>query len=383
MVDNPSLQTELFGKSTVLTHDSAQVSEAEAAQLEIRKMLRSDALSLAQCIYRCYGPSYPNPMMYRPELIDAALSNGSMVSIVALTPQGEVVGHCALSFEEVSDPIPEAAKLVVDPRFRGHHISDRLAKVRRHYAEQMGITGYWAACVSNHPYSQDEVISTGGGETGLLINGQPGDVQMAGLSNVTGMRHSLLPFYISIQSKPPPNTLPNQASEQNLQVHLPSYHHAFFTSLMKPLNLQRTVISTASAVKTKKTSQLTTAIAHQGAPAHLRIAVLGDDLAQQLAKAVEKLQPLTPPVIYLDIPLHNPLAAQEIEALEQLGFFWATWLPNFEQGGDILRLQCLQDQRVDEQDIVCARKAGEAVRDHVLAEWQRVQKNIHKMKAAP
>lgn len=110
---------------------------------------------------------------------------------------------------------------------------------------------------------------------------------------------------------------------------------------------------------------------------------MGDDLAQQLAKAVEKLQPLTPPVIYLDIPLHNPLAAQEIEALEQLGFFWATWLPNFEQGGDILRLQCLQDQRVDEQDIVCARKAGEAVRDHVLAEWQRVQKNIHKMKAAP
>ena len=38
------------------------------------------------------------------------------------------------------------------------------------------------------------------------------------LSNVSGVRHSLLPFYISIQSKPPLNTLPNRASEQNLQV---------------------------------------------------------------------------------------------------------------------------------------------------------------------
>ena len=87
-------------------------------------------------------------------------------------------------------------------------------------------------------------------------------------------------------------------------------------------------------------------------------------------------------MIYLDIPLHNPLAAQEIEALEQLGFFWATWLPNFEPSGDVLRLQYLLDQRVDVQDIVCARKVGEAVRNHVLAEWQRVQKNTNKMNTA-
>ena len=382
MPDHSPLLTELFGNTPVLAHDSTQVSEAEAAQLAVRKMEASDALGLAQCIYRCYGPSYPNPMMYQPQLIAAALRDSSMFSIVALTPQGEVVGHCALSFEDTTDPIPEAAKLVVDPRYRGHHISDRIAKVRQGYAQELGIAGYWAACVSNHPFSQDEVISSGGGEMGLLINGQPGDVQMAGLSNVSGVRHSLLPFYISIQSKPTPDTLPNQASEQNPQVYLPSYHHAFFTSLMKPLNLQRTVISTASAVKTKKTSQLSTAIAHLGAPAHLRIAVLGDDLVQQLAKEVEKLQPLAPPVIYLDIPLHNPLAAQEIETLEQLGFFWAAWLPNFERGGDVLRLQRLQDQRVNEQDIICARKAGEAVRDHVLAEWQRVQKNVQIINAA-
>ncbi len=382
MLDNSSLLTKLFGNTAVLAHDSAQASEAEAAQLEIRKMLPSDALSLAQCIYRCYGPSYPNPMMYQPQSIAAALGNGSMVSIVAITPQGEVVGHCALSFEELSDPIPEAAKLVVDPRYRGHHISDRIAKMRRHYAEQMGIAGYWAACVSNHPFSQDEVISSGGGETGLLINGQPGDVQMAGLNNVSGIRHSLLPFYIPVQSNLQPGMQQKQLSDQKLNVYLPSYHHAFFTSLMAPLNLYRTVSSTAIVVKAKKTSQLTTVIAHQGAPAHLRIAVLGDDLVQQVANAVEKLHPMTPPVIYLDIPLHNPLAAQEIEALEQLGFFWATWLPNFEPSGDVLRLQYLLDQRVDVQDIVCARKVGEAVRNHVLAEWQRVQKNTNKMNAA-
>ena len=151
---------------------------------------------------------------------------------------------------------------------------------------------------------------------------------------------------------------------------------------MAPLNLYRIVSSTAIAVKAKKTSQLTTVIAHQGAPAHLRIAVLGDDLVQQVANAVEKLHSMTPPVIYLDIPLHNPLAAQEIEALEQLGFFWATWLPKFEPSGDVLRLQSLLDQRVDVQDIVCARKVGEAVRNHVLAEWQRVQKNTNKMNTA-
>lgn len=381
MPDHSPLLTKLFGNTPVLAHDSTQVSEAEAAQLEVRKMEPSDALSLAQCIYRCYGPSYPNPMMYQPQLIAAALSEGSMFSIVALTPQGEVVGHCALSFEDIADPIPEAAKLVVDPRYRGHHISDRLAKVRRGYAEEMGITGYWAACVSNHPFSQDEVISTGGGEMGLLINGQPGDVQMAGLNNLTGVRHSLIPFYIPIKSDRPAELPTSQQSDQKYHVYLPLHHHSFFTTLLTPLDLHRTLIGTSVAVKAKQVSQISSVIAHQGAPAHLRITVLGDDLVQQVASVLENLKPFSPPVIYLDIPLHNPLAAQEIEALEQLGFFWATWLPNFEPGGDILRLQCLLDQRVDAQDIVCARKTGEVVRDHVLAEWQRVQKNLHKIPA--
>jgi hypothetical protein len=69
MPDHSPLLTELFGNTPVLAHDSTQVSEAEAAQLEVRKMETSDALGLAQCIYRCYGPSYPNPMMYQPQLI--------------------------------------------------------------------------------------------------------------------------------------------------------------------------------------------------------------------------------------------------------------------------------------------------------------------------
>jgi hypothetical protein len=125
-----------------------RATEAEAAELEIREMSPSDAADLARCIYRCYGYTYPNPMLYRPRQISRALRSGQMISVVAVTPAGEVVGHNALTFDHSRDPVPEGGKLVVDPRYRGHHLSDRLAEHRKALAIDMGLPGYCLDLVS-------------------------------------------------------------------------------------------------------------------------------------------------------------------------------------------------------------------------------------------
>ena len=336
----------------------------EALQLEIRKMEPKDADGLVQCVHRCYGSSYPNPILYDSEELGCALNEGLLHSVIALDPKGnELIGHCALSFDEPGDPVPEAGKLLVDPSYRGHHISDQLSKVRHQEAITLGIPGYWSACVTNHPFSQDEIIATGGYETGLLINGQPSSVHMEGLNNIAEVRHSLIPFFIPLLKNKP------------LEVFLPKHHHAFFKSLNANLGLPRTIGDASSSKVPSNQGSIAASSNRAGAVEYLHIRVDGYDVIDGVRDQIQQSESLQAPVIYIDIPIHHPDSVKLIEGLEDLGFFWGAWLPHFGADGDILRLQKLIDHRIDAQDIVCARPAGEACKAYVLAEQKRVGLN--------
>lgn len=78
-------------------------------------------------------------------------------------------------------------------------------------------------------------------------------------------------------------------------------------------------------------------------------------------------------VFHLDLPLDHANALVAIPALEAQGFFWAAWMPEFSESGDVLRLQ-KTDAAVNPEEIVCARENGERVKKHILEERQRVMK---------
>jgi hypothetical protein len=349
-----------------------RVGEAEAAALEVREMSPSDAAGLARCIYRCYGYTYLNPMMYRPRQIAAALRTGQMTSVVAVTPDGEVVGHMALTFDHSGDPVPEAGKLVVDPRYRGYHLSDRLAEHRKAVAVEMELPGYWLECVTNHPYSQKEALATGGVETGLLLGMTPSSSEMTGVENFSGGRHALIPCYV-----PLPADLDKDAQAgRSRQVHVPARHAELVDRLYGALGLRREVRIDPAPAGTDRVGDtvLTTDVTPAAGRAHLRVASIGDDLGERVAQELEGLMAFEVATTHVDLPLWQPAAAAAVEALEPLGFFWAALVPCFGAGGDVLRLQRLGDHPVQTEGIVCARAEAEQMRDVVLAEWHRVQR---------
>ena len=371
-----------------------RVSEAEASALEVREMSPSDAAGLARCVYRCYGYTYLNPMLYRPRQIAAALRTGQMTSVVAVTPDGEVVGHMALTFDHSGDPVPEAGKLVVDPRYRGYHLSDRLAEHRKALAVEMELPGYWMECVTNHPYSQKEALATGGVETGLLLGMTPAGSEMTGVDNFSGGRHALIPCYV-----PLPADLDGGAQAgRSRHVHVPARHAELVDRLYGSLGLRREVEvhphapdgadlgAPAGADPGAGTDSgggtdpggggtvLTTDVTPAAGRAHLRVATLGDDLTERVAVELEGLMAFEVATTHIDVPLWQPAGAAAVEALEPLGFFWAALVPCFGAGGDVLRLQRLGDHAVQTEGIVCARAEAEQIRDFVLAEWHRVHR---------
>jgi len=328
--------------------------------LSIRLAKVEDASLIIEGLIRCYGESYPNPSMYQEETVESLIHSGQMHSVIAMNRVGEVVGHCALSYEHPDDQVPEAGKLFVDPRYRGKHLSDLLAKERKTHAAQMNLSGFWAACVTNHPYSQLEIISLGGAETGLLINGQPNTVHMDGLKNVSDSRHSLIPYYVSLK--------PCQVTTVNL----PEYHLGFFADLLRHTGLTRKIGEKLSVSQIP--SSLSVHHSAEGKPSHIKVLEIGVDFLRKIELIIENLSSEAHPVIYLDMPMTHAMAAKSIIELETLGFFWGAWLPGYGPDGDILRLQCLLDKTVNQTDVICARPEAALIKDFIMSEWRRVSR---------
>ena len=361
----------LLDGAEVLAADVAVVDDETAAELSIRRAEPSDASGVARCVYRCYGYSYVDPLMYRPRLLAGAWRTGRIHSVVAVAPDGEVVGHIALTSERAEDLVPEGGKLVVDPRYRGHHLAERLAAARLDLAHELGLSGIWVECVTNHPYSQKEVLGCGGAETGLLVGCAPGTVSMAALDNEHGGRICLLPMWI-----------PAEGTDAST-VHVPERLLPLATSVRDGLGLDRRILTgphdgdpavLLPATTPPATTQLSVAAAASIGLGHLRVQRIGADLVSRVADELEGLAAFDLSVVHLDLPLAEPSAAHAIDALGELGFFWGAWLPGFVPSGDALRLQRVLDRPVAMEHIACAGEHGEHIRDAVLAEWHRVRR---------
>ncbi|MCD9624861.1 GNAT family N-acetyltransferase [Rhabdothermincola salaria] len=344
-----------------LPDDAADAPADLADRLEIRPMAEADAGALVRCVFRCYGYSYKDGSLYEPRSVRRALARGEQVSVVAALPDGEVVGHAAYFFEEPTDRVPEAGRLVVDPRFRGHHLAERLAQLRMAVAGERSIPGLWAECVANHPASQRGVLAVGGAEVGLLIGASPAGVVMAGLANSNEGRRSLVATYTPVSPAPA------------RPVHLPERHADLLRTLAHRVGCPRDV-RTDVTVPAEAASVVHLDLLASSGLAHLRVDRVGADLVERVEDELEGLVPFELGATHLDVALADPAAAWAVESLEALGFCWAAWVPEFRADGDVVRLQRVGEHAVDVEHVVCARPEGEALRDHVVAEWHRVRR---------
>lgn len=325
---------------------------------EITRLKPADLPQLIDCVRRCYGESYPNKVMYDINQLEEIIENKLMHSVVAKLGSGQIIGHCALTFDGTHNVSPEAGKMMVDPNFRGQHIAEIMAKERIEIAQELSLPGFWTECVTNHPYSQHEMITFNAKETGLFIGDTPATISMKGLENHPDTRMSLLAFYLQLNDRPH-------------TIFMPAQHAEHAKSLVQDLNIQRNIVS--SNIAASGTTTFHTVINFNIQTANIAIDRIGSDLVAAVKHELTKLEALNLASIYLDIPIEQEAAAHAYLELESIGFFWGSWMPNFSTKGDMLRLQKIY-QPVDVETIVCAREQGYNIKKFVLAEWERVSR---------
>jgi N-acetylglutamate synthase-like GNAT family acetyltransferase len=287
----------------------------------VRAATPRDAEAVAQLLYQSYHLSYVRGDFYRPRYLTAAFESGQLMSTIAVH-DGRVIGHHALM------PLPgvqsaETGAAVVHSAYRGLGIFGRLFEHTLEAARECGLASVFGDAVTIHPFSQRAELSHGYRETALQLGMVPAQTTMRGFGGEgprrrTATLRSYRPFH-----------------EHPRQVALPAPYREVLESVY----------------------------------ANVGLSVEGP----ALKAAVHQLLSRHVDVVYADIDLVAVGDVDEAAAeLNQLGFFAAGLVLHGLDGHDHLRLQLLDSEEIELEDIVCDSPFADALRRAVLGDRVRV-----------
>ena len=127
----------------------------EQIDFEIHPLRQEEAIEVAQCIYDEFGYTYVSEIIYYPQPFFEACQRGEIVSLVAVTHQGEVAGHLALM---ISKEFPGTAEMgigVVKRKYRKYSLMNRLTELIIYKAQhEFNLTALYAQPVAYHTITQ-------------------------------------------------------------------------------------------------------------------------------------------------------------------------------------------------------------------------------------
>ncbi len=329
-----------------------QVEPAPPSEYACRLLEPGDAVEVARCIYKTYGYTYPGEHLYYPERVVAMNRSGDLVSVVAVTEAGEVIGHCALS-GHAGDPVMELAQAVVNPAHRGRGVLQELSLLLAREAMQRQLAGLYVVAVTIHPYSQRVAYKYGLRASAILLGYVPQHAKMKGFADKHFLqRESVLYAYMPLRGEP-----------AHL-VYAPDHHRSMIERIYDNLNLPREFASADGAALDSDAGQmlpaiprfdLSTKVVSALSNAVIEVTRCGPGIEQEVKNRLRDLCQEGAAVVYLHLPLGDARTPSLCQRLEAAGFFFSgvkprPAVPAGPEGtrcSDVLCLQYLNGPRVD------------------------------------
>jgi anti-sigma regulatory factor (Ser/Thr protein kinase)/GNAT superfamily N-acetyltransferase len=325
--------------------------------ITIRLMKPDDSVGLAKCVYRCYGYTYANGDVYFPDRVRELLESGLLVSHVALNPDGEVVGHVSIRKEYPDARVGERGQAVVDPRYRGQGLLNKLIASVVGHARETGMYGTYSEGVTVHTYSQKAAISLGARETGMLLGFTPSTMFFKKIQEEDRQqRQAAILLYTRLNEEPWREAYP------------PFHHQGIIRSIYEQNDLRRNIKNAADVQAPDDLppfAQLDVSVQNDASRAFMHITQYGVDLPELAKFRLRELCLRRIDCIFIDLPLSHPATQKFCAPLEMLGFFFAGVVPEMSPGGDALRLQYLNNVEVNLENIQVASDFGKELLNYV------------------
>lgn len=358
-----------FSRERMLRAEAEERDETgvsrEAASLDvpiaIRLMNPDDGASVARCLYRVYGYSYME-YAYFPEKIRDLIESGLQVSMVALNPDREIVAHQGYTKSHPGSRMAEMGAGIVDPRYRGRGLFERIKKTSIDHAREQGLYGLYIESVAVHPYSQKANRALGARETGILFGYIPVHITFRKIDETKEQRQAVVLMYNRLNREPERTVYP------------PYQHRTVIGKIYENGGFRRIQgDASGSAGGTDTLTHVEIQANHDMGMAFIKLVQFGKDFQDCIRYHLRELCFQKLDCVFLDLPLCDPATARHSAAAEILGFFFAGLIPELD-AGDVLRLQYLNNVKIDPSKTVVVSDFGKDLFDYVWKECERASR---------
>jgi hypothetical protein len=329
---------------------------SSAIDAQFRLLKPDEGAVLSEAIRAAYGDSYDVRWVYDSEEVSSRLTEGTYVSCVAETPDGDLLCHEGMSLAAAGDAVGHSGQAVTMPAARGQHLFTRTKRFLMDWAAEQGMAGMYSEATAAHPYSQRANVELGAHETGFLLGWIPASVSNDAANGRRGRQSAAL-FYTKL----------NDGHER--PVYVPERHRAIVEQTMELCELRGTLAEPPANTALAERTELHVEVDTDHNLALITVHAPGADLEAAVAAERHHLFHRTGlDAVYIDLPLDAPATALVADHLERLGVSYSGVFPNSRCDGDVLRMQSLHRVRIKADDVSVASDHGKELLEYVLAD---------------
>jgi len=291
-------------------------------EVEIDLMRPEDAPGVAALFKAIYGEGYPVKTYYHPDQLMEANRTGHIISSVARTPKGDIVGHNAL-FHHVPHPkVYESGAGLVLPAYRRGDIFDRMVTHGvKEGAPIFGVEVIFGEPVCNHIFSQ--LLTNHQGWTTMALEVELMPAAAYDKEKSAQGRVSTILDFVTLVSRPH-------------QVFLPPRYRRQLEFLYAALDDERELAQADQPLPNAPT-RLNSEVFASAQVARMALHEAGEDLESVLESAEQEAAGQGVVVFQVWLPL-EPWCGRAVELLRRRGYFLGGLLPRwFDHDGILMQ----------------------------------------------
>jgi hypothetical protein len=294
-----------------------------------------DAQGVADLFLGVYGSKYPIRIYVEPDLLIKENQAGRVISSVAKTAKGDIVGHNAIFNLAPCKKVYESGAGLVHADYRGGHgifsqlVGHGLALGRK----RPDVDQVFGEPVCNHPFSQKMSRSQGFATRAIEVCMMPA-AAYAKEASATGRVTTIMDF-ITLKSSP-------------CTVHVPKAYESIFPVFYEALDDERQFVLSAQPLASQKSTELDTRIFDFAQVAKVAVKGLGLDFHGAMQAEEERLLEFGIRVIQVWLSSGDPCVGEAVDGLRESGYFFGGVLPRWFDSDGIL-MEKLVDEPVWEE----------------------------------
>lgn len=303
----------------------------------VRRLKPEDAVEVSKCAELTYGRAYEN-FIYDPGRIRSMNETGEMLSLVAVSSDGEFMGHIAAKREPPESPIAELGVLLVAPAFRSRGVGDRMAHEIIAAVRASGVRSAYVRAVAGHTISQHMSLEYGQKPCAILLGTFPRDVEFKELAGPIPDKMSGLVLWMPMIPAEP------------RRLFIPERHREWIERIYRILEVPWNETG-AGRPALEKGNHLKSRFAEILNIGEVEIPRCDQGALNEAGRAIRELCLKGAEAVYLYVTLEDPGAPELADALEGFGCFFAGLIPDRISGRDALVLQNLNNLAINYQNI--------------------------------